>query len=99
MDNWNDRSYGGPEVEYSRESAHRVKCRLNAAVRARAEELFQAARADWARSDSEPYPVREDCIAQAQEEFEQVCRALGRWAAVEPVSFFPPEDHGLGLTW
>lgn len=99
MNSSSDHSYCGPEVEYSRESAMRLRQRFDSAVRTRAEELFQAARADWARSNFRSYPVREDCIAAGQAEFEQVCQALGRWAAVEPNSFFRPEDRGLGLSW
>lgn len=84
MIKWVDDSYEGPPVRYTKQSRAQVLARLNVWVRERTEHLYQDALAEWARADAGPFPRRADLAQQAKDEVEQLCRALGPWAAVNP---------------
>lgn len=84
MIKWVDDSYEGPQVRYTKESKRRVVSRLNRWVQWRTACLYRDAKAEWARTDTGRFPSEAELAEQARAEVEQLCRALGPWAAVDP---------------
>lgn len=84
-----DNGFTGPRVTRTPEAEAAVRIRYQRAVQHAADRRFRDAVQRWAADDDLGFPDYDQTVASVAAEVDTVCRALGPWAAVDPVFIFP----------
>lgn len=78
-----------PFVAASPQRVAEIEARAAALLRRRTQERFRELVLEWAARNEGAFPTPALADAQAREELEVLCRAIGRWAALTPAEVFP----------
>jgi hypothetical protein len=82
--------HNNPWVGQSPRRVNQIHVRATVTIKARTDQRYRDLVQRWAAANDGPFPTMDVAEQQVRREYEVLCRALGRWAAVNPDEVFPP---------
>lgn len=89
-------AYEGPRIVVTEIVKAQIAGRSRPWINRQVESHFRLRQAEWAASDSGPYPDMDQIRAELHAELEVLCHGLGHWSAVDPDDYFRTAPNPFG---